>query len=140
MDSEMVESESLLATIAEETAEEITEEDQEIDSKELTKVDTSESDSTDKIDAEQVSAEKTDTENASSESNLKLTQFPLARIKHIMKMDKDVNMATQVRFNFFVDSPPPFKVLYICLMIHPFIGPEYVIQRVKLGNQGYFWG
>jgi hypothetical protein len=100
MDSEMEDSESLLATIAEETAEEMPEDQQVIDSNEREietneeKIDSKE----DVVDDEPPTSDNVvpTSKNFLAESSLKLTQIPLARIKHIMKMDSDVNMASQV--------------------------------------------
>jgi hypothetical protein len=114
MDSEMEDSESLLATIAEETAEEMSEDQQVIDSNEQV-IETSEDNiesneqeidskeheietNEEKIDSKEdaIDDEPPTSKNFLAESSLKLTQIPLARIKHIMKMDSDVNMASQV--------------------------------------------
>ena len=89
----MEDNESLLATIAEETAEEMSEDQQVIETNEE-KIDSKE----DAIDDEPPTSENVvpTSKNFLAESSLKLTQIPLARIKHIMKMDSDVNMASQV--------------------------------------------
>ena len=89
----MEDNESLLATIAEGTAEEMSEDQQVIETNEE-KIDSKE----DAIDDEPPISENVvpTSKNFLAESSLKLTQIPLARIKHIMKMDSDVNMASQV--------------------------------------------